>query len=92
MKLGQKSDKMDKKQLQKNAGQYFQLSKRFLGSKMAKIEQKRPNFMNDPNFGRNFFSMFSNGLIRKVIMLKVKFNAFMKIFPIRRSCMRLFLF
>ena len=55
MKLGQKSDKMDKKQLQKTAGQYYQPSRRFLGSKMAKIDQNRPNFMNDPNFGRKIF-------------------------------------
>ena len=55
MKLGQKSDKMDQKQLQMTAGQYYQS---FLESKMAKIDQNRPNFINDPNFGCIFFIAF----------------------------------
>ena len=55
MKLGQKSDKMVKKQLQKTAGNLMPPLRRFVGSKMAKIDQNRPNFMNDPNFGRKKF-------------------------------------
>ena len=52
MKLGQKSDKMDKKQLQKTAGQYYQPSRRFLGSKMAKIDQTLWIWMIQNLFGK----------------------------------------
>ena len=48
MKLGQMSDKMANNLLPKSACYHLQPLRRFLGSKMPKIDQNRPNFMNDP--------------------------------------------
>ena len=60
--------------------------KEILGSKMAKINQNRPNLMNDPNF---FFRKMNilNGTIHKVIMLKVKSEDIRNLVPLSRSLM-----
>ena len=67
---------MDTKQTKKTRGLHIKPFWRHLGSKFAKIDQNRPKFMDDPKFFEKFFlfKKFLNGPIRKVIIVKVKFE------------------
>ena len=67
---------MDTKQTQKTRDHHIEPFWRFVGSKLAKIDQNRPKFMDDPKIFRKFFlaQTILNGPIRKVIMVKVNFE------------------
>ena len=103
---------MDTKQTQKTRGLQIKPFQRKLASKLAKIDQNRPKFMDDPKIFRKFFfsflestyfnscknaiknfrpllpfmmvKKFRNGPIRKVVIIKMKFED-LRIFFTTRS-------